>query len=90
MALNRPPTTSLTGHAICYQLQIRKCGKCKTCMEGPGHGPYWYAFWRIGDGKLKSAYVGKYLKAEIAYQAVMVGSLSPEDSPVPPAHRTAQ
>jgi hypothetical protein len=45
---------------ITYQLQYRKCGKvsCRTCREGQGHGPYWYAYWREGS-KLRSGYVGK-------------------------------
>lgn len=51
---------------ITYQHQYRKCGKvkkgwrCRTCSEGPGHGPYWYAYWRDATtNKLRSAYVGK-------------------------------
>ncbi len=45
---------------ITYQLQYRKCGKptCRTCREGQGHGPYWYAFWREGS-RLRSGYIGK-------------------------------
>ena len=45
---------------ITYQLQYRKCGKasCRTCRDGQGHGPYWYAYWREGS-KLRSGYVGK-------------------------------
>lgn len=46
--------------SVSYQFQYRKCGKptCKTCKEGHGHGPYWYAYWRE-SGKLLSAYIGK-------------------------------
>ena len=45
---------------ITYQLQYRKCGKpsCKTCRDGKGHGPYWYAYWREGS-RLRSGYIGK-------------------------------
>ena len=45
---------------ITYQLQYRKCGKptCRTCRQGQGHGPYWYAYWRDGS-RLKSGYIGK-------------------------------
>ena len=45
---------------ITYQLQFRKCGKpaCRTCRQGQGHGPYWYAYWREGS-RLKSGYIGK-------------------------------
>ena len=53
-------TTLPTHLHITYQLQFRKCGKasCGTCKRGPGHGPYWYAYWREGS-KLRSGYVGK-------------------------------
>ena len=53
--------TELSGNQhITYQLQYRKCGKhtCRTCREGQGHGPYWYAYWREGS-RLKSGYIGK-------------------------------
>lgn len=45
---------------VTYQLQYRKCGKeyCKTCRDGQGHGPYWYAYWRK-DGIKRSGYIGK-------------------------------
>ncbi len=45
---------------ITYQLKYRKCGKptCRTCREGQGHGPYWYAYWHDGS-RLKSGYIGK-------------------------------
>ncbi len=37
-----------------------KCGKpsCRTCQEGQGHGPYWYAYW-TENGKTKKKYIGK-------------------------------
>ncbi len=58
------------GQHITYQLQYRKCGKasCGTCKRGPGHGPYWYAYWREGS-KLRSGYVGKTQPAGVS-QAV--------------------
>ena len=46
---------------ITYRQQYRRCGKagCSRCTSGqPGHGPYWYAFWREG-GRLRSRYLGK-------------------------------
>jgi len=45
---------------ITYQLQFRKCGKssCSKCRNTQGHGPYWYAYWRVGS-RLVSGYVGK-------------------------------
>jgi len=56
---------------ITYQLQFRKCGKrtCRTCREGQGHGPYWYAYWREGS-RLKSGYIGKeYIEMGTILQA---------------------
>lgn len=39
-----------------------KCGKpgCKKCASGPGHGPYWYEYWREGE-KIRKRYLGKTL-----------------------------
>jgi hypothetical protein len=56
---------------ITYQLQFRKCGKasCKTCRNGPGHGPYWYAYWRQGS-RLISGYVGKQPMLELESSGV--------------------
>ncbi len=36
-----------------------RCGKCGR--KGPGHGPYWYGFWRDGK-RVRSLYIGKKLK----------------------------
>ena len=43
-----------------YRQRYITCGKpgCRTCTAGPGHGPYWYAYWREGT-KIRSAYIGK-------------------------------
>ncbi len=43
-----------------YRQRYVTCGKpgCRTCTDGPGHGPYWYAYWREGT-KIRSAYIGK-------------------------------
>ncbi len=45
---------------VTYQLQYRRCGRaaCKSCKTGPGHGPYWYAYWYEGP-RLRAGYVGK-------------------------------
>jgi hypothetical protein len=63
-------------HHITYQQQYRKCGKpsCRTCRSGPGHGPYWYAYWREGP-HLRSAYIGK---AGPALLETPLGSSTPE------------
>jgi hypothetical protein len=43
-----------------YQQEYVRCGKptCTRCCSGPGHGPYWYAYWREG-GRLHKRYLGK-------------------------------
>lgn len=54
--------------SVCYQLELVKCGKVCRCMTGPGHGPYWYSYWRVvKDGKpgTKSGYIGKKAPAEV-------------------------
>ena len=51
---------------VSYSQQFRRCNKpgCPTCGLGsPGHGPYWYAFWREG-GRRRSRYIGKQLPPE--------------------------
>jgi hypothetical protein len=50
-----------------YRLELVSCGKdrCRKCAEGPGHGPYWYRYYRRG-GKVVSKYVGKQLPAGVA------------------------
>jgi hypothetical protein len=44
-----------------YRLVLIRCGKkgCK-CVEGLGHGPYWYAFWSE-NGRTRCLYIGKKL-----------------------------
>jgi hypothetical protein len=46
-----------TDEHITYQLHYRKCRK-PSCRQGPGHGPYWYAYWRDGT-RLRSVSIGK-------------------------------
>jgi hypothetical protein len=43
-----------------YRQEKVRCNKptCTRCVDGPGHGPYWYAYWRE-DGKLRKQYLGK-------------------------------
>jgi hypothetical protein len=40
--------------------EYRRCGdeSCRTCREGPGHGPYRYAVWRDG-AKVMRKYLGR-------------------------------
>src|SRR5437660_3888640 len=44
---------------ITYRQQYTRCGKerCRKCREGPGHGPYWYAYWSE-NGRTISKYIG--------------------------------
>jgi len=43
-----------------YRQEYVRCGKatCTTCRTGPGHGPYWYAYWREA-GRVRKRYLGK-------------------------------
>ena len=44
---------------VTYRQQFTRCGKqrCRKCKEGPGHGPYWYAYWSV-SGRTVSKYIG--------------------------------
>lgn len=61
MALSAIPD----GRHITVQQQLRKCGKtpCNTCSQNGGHGPYRYAYWRVGT--VHSTYIGKELPSSI-------------------------
>jgi len=50
-----------------YRPQLVRCGKatCKTCARKGGHGPYWYAFWKV-KARTVSRYIGKVLPPGIA------------------------
>jgi hypothetical protein len=74
MTMDKLPSS----HHITYQLQYRKCGKpsCRTCRSRPGHGPYWYAYWREGS-RLRSTYIGKVRPASLD---TSLGSLTPEST----------
>jgi hypothetical protein len=56
---------------ITYQLKLiscgrRRCGRCRG--RAPAHGPYWYAYWKVG-GKTRCKYIGKKLPEVIRTQA---------------------
>ena len=55
---------------ITYQLQFRKCGKasCSTCRDGQGHGPYWYAYWRVRDPGCGQVMWGKFIPTSKSHQ----------------------
>ena len=59
------PKPSVHVAGITYQHEYVKCGKpkCGRCRRGAahGHGPYWYAYWRVG-AKVHKKYVGKVLR----------------------------
>jgi hypothetical protein len=54
----------IDGAAVVYQFERVRCGKasCKTCQRSPGHGPYWYAYWRA-QKRTQSIYIGKQLRS---------------------------
>src|ERR671932_2680922 len=49
-----------------YRLEWVLCGKpnCKKCAGGPGHGPYYYAYW-VENGKTQKRYLCKELPAGV-------------------------
>jgi DNA-binding SARP family transcriptional activator/tetratricopeptide (TPR) repeat protein len=51
---------------VTYRQQFTRCGKerCRKCHEGPGHGPYWYAYWSE-QGRTVSKYIGTRLPEHI-------------------------
>ncbi len=55
------PADPPIGAHVTYTQQFRRCGKtdCPACTAGkPGHGPYWYAYWRE-DGRVRTRYMGQ-------------------------------
>lgn len=61
-----------------YRQELRRCGnsKCRRCVNGPGHGPYWYAYYRDERGKLHSRYLGKSPPPGSEEQPVLLASTS--------------
>lgn len=55
-----PAGSEPAGAHVTYRQEYVRCGKptCQQCSDGPGHGPYWYGYWREG-GRLRKKYFGK-------------------------------
>ncbi len=55
---DQPDPASAAGKT--YRQEYVRCGKarCRTCTSGPGHGPYWYAYWSE-QGRKRKQYIGK-------------------------------
>ncbi|HEX6477264.1 MAG TPA: tetratricopeptide repeat protein [Ktedonobacteraceae bacterium] len=51
---------------VTYRQQFTRCGKqrCHKCKDGPGHGPYWYAYWSE-NGRTISKYIGIHPPTEM-------------------------
>lgn len=58
-----------------YRAQLVRCGKvgCRTCARKGGHGPYWYAFWKV-KARTVSRYIGKVLPPGVTPPATAVAS----------------
>jgi hypothetical protein len=73
MPLPKARRTDLSGRAgrpdgVIYRQQYVRCGKagCRRCPPtGPGHGPYWYAFYWDYRQRTRSFYVGKVLPTDV-------------------------
>ena len=61
----REVVETVRGGGKTYRLERVKCGKdnCR-CAGGDLHGPYWYAYYRVG-GRLKSEYIGKQIPPQV-------------------------
>jgi hypothetical protein len=71
---------------VSYRQQYARCGKpgCRRCPpQGPGHGPYWYAFYWDYRQRTRSFYVGKQLPV-----GVQLVPDSPPAEPTAPADTT--
>jgi len=82
MSTGSPP---IEAH-VTYSQQYRRCGKadCARCAAGgPGHGPYWYAYWRE-DGRMRSRYLGKDAPADRPSAATPAEGRLP-DATAPPS-----
>jgi hypothetical protein len=76
----RPGTDGV--HTVVYQREFVRCGKkrCKCAVAGGrGHGPYWYAYWRVA-GDTRKKYIGKNFRELAALRGldVVVGELISE------------
>jgi hypothetical protein len=55
-----------------FQLERVDCRneRCRKCIDGPSHGPYWYAYaWNPGLKRVVSRYIGKKRPMELAEKA---------------------
>src|SRR5579871_334812 len=73
------------GTPVSYSRQYRRCGKpgCLVCGPGkPGHGPYWYAYWREG-GRARSRYLGRRAPPGVqdTQEDAVTGAGSPSAAP---------
>jgi hypothetical protein len=59
------------------------CGRCPK-----KHGPYWYAYWRDRDGRVRKRYVGKKLPPELRVRLRRdIAKPSPATRPAAPHRR---
>jgi DNA-binding SARP family transcriptional activator len=74
------PLQPPNGASVRYRRSYRRCGKpsCSTCVNGKGHGPYWYAHWRDGK-RVRSRYVGTAppeVKVDVDFRVTTLGRLT--------------
>ena len=74
----------MEGKTIIYRQQKNFCNKpgCRTCREGSGHGPYWYAY-QVVNGRLVRTYVGKTLPADAKPEQICTTFPSSPDNKIP-------
>ncbi len=76
------PRVDVADRTYSYQQKYTRCHKpaCRRCADGPGHGPYWYAFWWEA-GRTRTRYLGK--------TAPQAAQTAVEKSAGPPSRATA-
>jgi hypothetical protein len=54
------PHETTSSEKLLYRQEWVRCGKatCKRCLQGQGHGPYYYCYW-TENGKRRKRYIGK-------------------------------
>ncbi|HEV2581993.1 MAG TPA: DUF6788 family protein, partial [Ktedonobacteraceae bacterium] len=72
---------------VTYRQQYTRCGKqrCRKCKEGPGHGPYWYAFYSE-KGRTVSKYIGIHAPADLNISQTSASAVRAQTAPAAPGN----
>lgn len=87
--------TTEIGRSVSYELERVRCNKpkCRRCRgSNAPHGPYWYAYWRVGP-RVRKRYVGKVFRdlteLELGGKRVLGnGAIASSSTALPKTHRS--